>query len=83
MSPLKWVSLEPIWSKLRLTRVTNLTEINIGLGMMAERKWFWAFPQIEGVPPSPRGGHSATLIGASILYFGVTDTISSFLINFI
>lgn len=40
---------------------------------MTERKWFWAFPQIEGVPPSPRGGHSATLIGASILYFGVTD----------
>ena len=36
-----------------------------------ERKWFWAFPQIEGVPPCPRGGHSATLIGASILYFGV------------
>lgn len=35
-----------------------------------ERKWFWAFPQIEGVPPSPRGGHSATLIGASILFFG-------------
>lgn len=35
-----------------------------------ERKWFWAFPQIEGVPPCPRGGHSATLIGASILYFG-------------
>ena len=37
-----------------------------------ERKWFWAFPQIEGVPPCPRGGHSATLIGASILYFGVS-----------
>ena len=35
-----------------------------------ERKWFWAFPQIEGVPPSPRGGHTATLIGASILFFG-------------
>lgn len=35
-----------------------------------DRKWFWAFPQIEGVPPSPRGGHSATLIGASILFFG-------------
>ncbi|TNV78497.1 hypothetical protein FGO68_gene5245 [Halteria grandinella] len=35
-----------------------------------ERKWFWAYPQIEGVPPCARGGHSATLIGASILYFG-------------
>jgi host cell factor len=40
--------------------------------MVPDRKWFWAFPQIEGVPPSPRGGHSATLIGASILYFGVS-----------
>jgi host cell factor len=40
--------------------------------LVSERKWFWAFPQIEGVPPSPRGGHSATLIGASILYFGVS-----------
>ena len=35
-----------------------------------ERSWFWAFPQIEGVPPCARGGHSATLIGASILFFG-------------
>lgn len=35
-----------------------------------DRQWFWAFPQIEGVPPCARGGHSATLIGASILYFG-------------
>ena len=30
----------------------------------------WAFPQIEGVPPSPRGGHSATLTGASLVIFG-------------
>lgn len=37
-----------------------------------DRKWFWAFPQIEGVPPSARGGHTATLIGASILFFGVS-----------
>jgi len=38
--------------------------------MNTDRSWFWAFPQIEGVPPRARGGHSATLIGASILYFG-------------
>ena len=43
-----------------------------------DRKWFWAFPQIEGVPPSPRGGHSATLIGASILFFGVTFFINHY-----
>lgn len=35
-----------------------------------DRKWLWAFPQIEGVPPSPRGGHSATLTGASLVIFG-------------
>ena len=35
-----------------------------------ERKWLWAFPQIEGVPPAPRGGHSATLTGASLVVFG-------------
>jgi hypothetical protein len=37
-----------------------------------ERKWLWAYPQIEGVPPSARGGHTATLIGASIVFFGVS-----------
>ena len=35
-----------------------------------ERRWQWAFPQIEGVPPCPRGGHSATLIGNSLMIFG-------------
>jgi len=40
------------------------------LGLDPDRSWFWAFPQIEGVPPCARGGHSATLIGASILFFG-------------
>ena len=48
--------------------------ILINIKIANDRKWFWAFPQIEGVPPCPRGGHSATLIGASILYFGVTNT---------
>lgn len=38
---------------------------------LSDKKWFWAFPQIEGVPPCARGGHTATLIGASILFFGV------------
>ena len=38
--------------------------------MIVDRKWLWAFPQIEGVPPSPRGGHSATLTGASLVIFG-------------
>lgn len=35
-----------------------------------ERRWVWAFPLIEGVPPSPRGGHSATLAGQSLIIFG-------------
>ena len=40
--------------------------------IIVERQWLWAFPQIEGVPPSPRGGHSATLTGASLVIFGVS-----------
>jgi hypothetical protein len=36
-----------------------------------ERRWQWAYPTVEGVPPSPRGGHTATLAGASLLIFGV------------
>jgi len=38
--------------------------------VLVDRKWLWAFPQIEGVPPTPRGGHSATLTGASLVIFG-------------
>ena len=34
------------------------------------RSWQWAYPTIEGVPPSPRGGHTATLVGASLIVFG-------------
>lgn len=33
-------------------------------------KWQWAPPLIEGVPPSQRGGQSATLSGACIVIFG-------------
>ena len=40
------------------------------LNNLVERTWLWAFPQIEGVPPSPRGGHTATLTGASLVIFG-------------
>ena len=36
----------------------------------SDRKFLWAFPQIEGVPPCARGGHSATLTGASLVIFG-------------
>ena len=39
--------------------------------VVKNRKWQWATPLIEGVPPSHRGGHSATLSGASIIIFGV------------
>mmetsp|Transcript_8306 Transcript_8306/g.16388 ORF Transcript_8306/g.16388 Transcript_8306/m.16388 type:complete len:382 (+) Transcript_8306:23-1168(+) len=37
---------------------------------VSERRWQWAYPTVEGVPPSPRGGHTATLAGASLLIFG-------------
>ena len=36
------------------------------------RKWQWANPLIEGVSPSPRGGHTATLSGSTIVIFGVS-----------
>lgn len=39
-------------------------------GASNERRWVWAFPLIEGVPPSPRGGHTATLAGQSLIIFG-------------
>lgn len=35
------------------------------------RKWQWAPPQIEGIPPSPRGGHTATKTAGCIIIFGV------------
>lgn len=31
----------------------------------------WIVPLIEGIPPSPRGGHSATRVGKFIIIFGV------------
>ena len=34
------------------------------------RRWQWAYAIIEGVSPCQRGGHSATLSGASIIIFG-------------
>ena len=50
---------------------------------IVERQWLWAFPQIEGVPPSPRGGHSATLTGASLVIFGVSTYDFHTIINMI
>ena len=37
---------------------------------MVVRRWQWAYPIIEGVSPCQRGGHTATLSGASIVIFG-------------
>lgn len=37
---------------------------------MQVRRWQWAYPIIEGVSPCQRGGHTATLSGASIIIFG-------------
>jgi hypothetical protein len=36
----------------------------------ATRRWQWAYPVVDGVNPCPRGGHSATLSGHSIVIFG-------------
>ena len=44
--------------------------------VIKSRKWQWATPLIEGVPPSHRGGHTATLSGASIIIFGVKQRFS-------
>lgn len=35
-----------------------------------EKSWQWAYPTVEGIPPSQRGGHTATLVGASLVIFG-------------
>jgi N-acetylneuraminic acid mutarotase len=35
-----------------------------------EKRWQWARPQVEGMGPSARGGHSATLVGARIFTIG-------------
>uniref|UniRef100_A0A0G4F3L3 Uncharacterized protein n=1 Tax=Chromera velia CCMP2878 TaxID=1169474 RepID=A0A0G4F3L3_9ALVE len=35
-----------------------------------ERYWQWARPQVEGIGPSARGGHTATLVGSLIVVFG-------------
>lgn len=35
-----------------------------------DRQWQWARPQVEGLGPSARGGHTATLVGAKIFVFG-------------
>ena len=32
----------------------------------------WVKPFIEGMPPSPRGGHTATKFGRFIVVFGVS-----------
>lgn len=48
------------------------TNVVFNLAQQLEpRKWQWATPLIEGVPPCARGGHSATLWEVSIVVFGV------------
>ena len=50
----------------------NFSEMsNNERGELVQRKWQWASPLIEGVPPCPRGGHSATKTGGCIIIFGV------------
>lgn len=51
----------------------NLSEESENMrGELAQRKWQWATPLIEGVPPCPRGGHTATKTGGCIIVFGVS-----------
>lgn len=35
-----------------------------------DKRYQWASPLIEGLPPSARGGHSATKIGRIVIIFG-------------
>lgn len=39
------------------------TKTSPGSGVVQERVWQWARPQIEGEGPCARGGHSASLVG--------------------
>ena len=36
-----------------------------------ENRFQWVVPLIEGIPPSPRGGHTATKVGRFLIIFGV------------
>lgn len=54
----------------------NISEMsNNERGELVQRKWQWASPLIEGVPPCPRGGHSATKTGGCIIIFGVRSQV--------
>ena len=41
------------------------------LNELSDMNFQWVTPLIEGVPPSPRGGHTATKVGRFIVIFGV------------
>jgi N-acetylneuraminic acid mutarotase len=49
---------------------SEVSEIHSASRANVDRRWQWARPTIEGVAPSPRGGHTATLAGASVVVFG-------------
>lgn len=48
----------------------ELKEIDEDINKEKEPNWEWASTIAEGNPPSARGGHTATLIGKSIVIFG-------------
>jgi len=49
---------------------TEILDTNEQQSKDNSHKWEWATTIAEGIPPSARGGHSATLIGKSIVIFG-------------
>lgn len=49
--------------------VSNISS-NTKQNILNEKKYQWATPLIEGLPPSVRGGHTATKIGRIIIIFG-------------
>ena len=53
-------------SKQSISNISNSTKDNI----LSDKKYQWATPLIEGLPPSVRGGHTATKIGRIIIIFG-------------
>lgn len=35
--------------------------------------WAWSIPKVEGLAPSPRGGHSLVAVGSKVILFGGAD----------
>ncbi|CEM14663.1 unnamed protein product [Vitrella brassicaformis CCMP3155] len=52
------------------TEAADGKEAARGERRLRHRHWQWARPQVEGLGPSARGGHTATLVGGRVVVFG-------------